>query len=52
MITTENIKLKLPLPVDDRQIEAALTQKGIVPLRWAVIAADGNDFLLNVSFEK
>lgn len=52
MITTETVKLNLPLPTDDETIEKELKKLGIDPLRWAIVKADGQELTLTVSFEK
>lgn len=52
MITTETVKLNLPLPTDDEAIEKELKELGIDPLRWAIVKVDGQELTLTVSFEK
>lgn len=51
MITTKNIKIKLPLPTDTEHIEKALQELGIEPLRWAITAVDGEMLNISVSYE-
>lgn len=52
MIVSEDIKLHLELPVTNFQIERFFKEKNLKVLRWAIIKAEGNDFLLKVSYEK
>jgi len=51
MIVSENIKIQTKLPPDIKEIETALSTKGIEPLRWAIIEAEGETLTVSVSYE-
>lgn len=51
MIISENIKVKIELPITAEKIEKAFRQKGIEPLRWAIVRVDGEVFTISVSYE-
>ena len=52
MIISENIKLKLNLPVSNSQIEAEFKRLGLNVLRWAIIEANKYEFVIKISYEK
>lgn len=52
MIVSENIVISVELPTDDNVIEKELLAHGIDPLRWAVVAVDGNNLTISVSYDK
>ena len=52
MIISENIDLNLLKPVNAKGIEKELKNKGIDPLRWAIVNIENNVFTVNVSYIK
>ncbi len=52
MIISENIDLNLLKPVNAKGIETELKNKGIDPLRWAIVNIENNVFTVNVSYIK
>lgn len=52
MIVSENIKLNLKPPFDDGQIDKALAEKEIIPLRRAIVKAEDSAVTLCVSYVK
>lgn len=52
MIVSENVKIHTTLPTTNEIIEKELKQKGIKPLRWAIIEADKQELTISVSYEK
>ncbi len=52
MIISEDIELKLSLPLTSEKIESALLKKGLKVLRWAIIECNDQTIKLTVSYEK
>lgn len=53
MIISENIKIKAKMPLDNFNIENILIEeRGLKPLRWAVISVEEPSVTLNVSYVK
>lgn len=51
MIVSKTITLEAELPVDNVYIENELIDSGIEPLRWAVVAVEGNVLTVSVSYQ-
>ncbi len=43
--------IKTDKTTDNLEIERALRERGIDPVRWAVVAVEGEKFKINVSYE-
>ncbi len=52
MIISENITVKIQLPITATKITSAFNERGIEPLRWAIVSADAEVFTINVSYEQ
>lgn len=52
MIISENITVKIQLPVTTAKIESVFKEKGIEPLRWAIVGTDAETFTINISYEQ
>lgn len=52
MITTEELEIKKTDNLTSEYIEQELAKVNIVPLRWAIVNAKEDSFVLSVSFEK
>ena len=48
-ITSKNIKLKLESGFDNESIEQVLRQRGLDPLRWAIVAVNGDNVTISVA---
>ncbi len=52
-IISKTIKIKTPiLPPSIDFIEQEIKKSGIIPLRWAIIDASGNELLISASGEE
>ncbi len=49
MITTKEIKMKLPADFTSEYIEEELKKQGYDLLRWAIVGFDGEFYLLNIA---
>lgn len=52
MIISENVKLNICLPLDNRDIERELFARSINPIRWSVVSVSEQDVIVNVSYVK
>ncbi len=52
MITTEQIFIPKTDNLSSEYIQAELSKKNIVPLRWAIVEVLDEEYVLSVSFEK
>lgn len=52
MIVSEILKLNINNSFDNKDIENALNEKGITPLRWAVISIEEQELMVSVSYVK
>lgn len=50
-IVSKLIEIEAQLPVDNNFIEAKLAQMGIIPLRWAIVAVNGNSLTISLACE-
>lgn len=50
MIISENIKVKIELPITAEKIEKAFRKKGIKPLRWAIVDIQETTITISVSY--
>ena len=50
MIKSEQIKIKLNIPVTNSQIENFFQTNGIDVVRWAIVDVNGDEFTLNISY--
>ena len=52
MITTENFEIEKTEDLTASYIENCLEQKGIEPLRWAIVDTTDKNLILSVSYKK
>lgn len=52
MIVSENIKLYINSPLETSFIEKALNERGINPLRWAIVSVEADCVNVSVSYVK
>lgn len=50
-ILTKNIELEVDLPITTLDIDKALAEKSIKPLRYAIVKVEGNILTINVTYE-
>lgn len=51
-IITDEIKIPKTETVTTQYVENQLCTRGIVPLRWAIVKKDAQNFVVNVSYYK
>lgn len=51
-IITDEIKIPKTETVTTQYVENQLGSRGIVPLRWAIVKKDAQNFVVNVSYCK
>ncbi len=52
MITTENFEIEKNINLTGSYIENSLAQKGIEPLRWAIVDTTDKNLIVSVSYRK
>ena len=52
MITTENFEIEKTEDLTASYIENCLAQKGIEPLRWAIVDTTDENLIVSVSYKK
>lgn len=50
-ILSKTFKIKAKLPVDNIFIEQKIREKGIEPLRWAIVAIDKDELTISLAHE-
>lgn len=50
-IISKLVEIEAQAPFDNEFIEAKLTQMGITPLRWAIVAVNGNTLTISLACE-
>lgn len=51
MIITDQFEINKTERLTSDYVESELASKGIEPLRWAIVAFDGQKYVLDVSYE-
>ena len=50
-IISKTVEIKAKFPISSEYIESELKKIGIIPLRWAIVKVDCNNFAISLAFE-